>query len=78
MTPQQENKTVWLEMTGREMYFTMKTMRSHGGGFASAIGEALMLADPGNMGRLAAAFPDLIERYGPGSEPYRMASGGTQ
>lgn len=76
-TQQHETKAVWLEMTGHEMYFTMQAMLIYGGEFASAIGKALKLADPCNMGRLAAAFPDLVERYGPGSEPYKQVSGGT-
>ena len=32
------------------------------GGFASTIGEALLLADSHNFDRVAAAFPDLIHR----------------
>ena len=30
------------------------------GGFAAAIGEAMLLADSRNFARLVAAFPDLI------------------
>ena len=32
------------------------------GGFATTIGEALLLADSHNFDRVAAAFPDLIQR----------------
>ena len=32
------------------------------GGFACTIGEALLLADSHNFERVAAAFPDLIQR----------------
>ena len=32
------------------------------GSFACTIGEALLLADSHNFGRLVAAFPDLIQR----------------
>ena len=32
------------------------------GGFATTIGEALLLADSHNFDRVAVAFPDLIQR----------------
>jgi alkylation response protein AidB-like acyl-CoA dehydrogenase len=32
------------------------------GGFATTIGEAMLLADSHNFDRVAAAFPDLIQR----------------
>lgn len=34
----------------------------HFGGFATTIGEALLLADSHNFDRVAAAFSDLIQR----------------
>lgn len=34
----------------------------HFGGFATTIGEALLLADSHNFDRVAAAFPDLIQK----------------
>ena len=32
------------------------------GGFAAAIGDAMLIADPGNLDRLRRAFPGLVQR----------------
>lgn len=46
-------------------------MRSHGGGFASALAVAISRADGGNARRLHTAFADLINDYGPHSPFFR-------
>ena len=77
-TQQKKDGAAWSEMTGSQMVFTMRAMCNYGGNFAGAIGYAFQCADANNMHRLAAAFPDLIERYGPGSEPYKKEAGEQQ
>jgi hypothetical protein len=41
----------------------MREMRERGGSFVQALAEAAARADPANLGKLKAAFPDLWERY---------------
>ena len=77
-TQQKKDGAVWSEMTGSQWLFTLRAMRNYGGNFAVAISYAFQCADANNMHRLAAAFPDLIERYGPGSEPYKKEAGEQQ
>lgn len=36
--------------------------RGRMGSFAACIGDALLVADPSNLDRLSAAFPELIRR----------------
>lgn len=43
-------------------------MRKYGGGFVQGFADCLARADTSNTARLLAAFPDLVKRYGPGSE----------
>lgn len=42
----------------------------HGGGFVSALASAWLKGDPDNRARIDAAFPHLIEKYGPESSYY--------
>lgn len=42
---------------------TAEAMRTVGGGFVKALGEALMRADPGNRARIKEAFPEYWEQY---------------
>lgn len=58
-------------MDADEKYYTIKAMQSYGGGFASALAEAWAKADMNNSARIEAAFPDLIEKYGPQSAFYK-------
>ena len=53
--------------------YTSRAMVNTGGHFASFIGKALQYADRTNRRRLLAAFPDLFEKYGPGSWSYEDA-----
>lgn len=55
------------QMTRQQQFDTLRNMQG-GGHFASALSVAWMRADAGNSARLAAAFPDLVERYGAKSE----------
>jgi len=57
-------------MTDDEFIYTCWTMRTYGGGFAQHIGQAGHAADSYNKQRLMAAFPDLFEKFGPGSSFY--------
>lgn len=50
-----------------EVFYTAVTMQRLGGHFASSIGGAMLVADSINQGRLVAAFPELMDRYGPSS-----------
>lgn len=61
----------WVDMTDRQRFYTLKTMLVFGGGFAHALANAWIQADSTNTETLANAFPDLIQRYGPGSSMYQ-------
>lgn len=61
------------EQADERRFYTLKAMEQYGGGFASALAVAAQRADPTNMARLVAAFPDLFENYGPASAFYRAA-----
>lgn len=53
-----------------ELLRTTRAMRRFGGSFAQHIGCALQTADSTNAARLQHAFPELIEKYGPGTDFY--------
>jgi 2-oxo-4-hydroxy-4-carboxy--5-ureidoimidazoline (OHCU) decarboxylase len=55
-------------MTPTEFHALIVRMDTHGGSFVSSIAQALRFADPTNRERLLAAFPDLVEKYGPTSK----------
>jgi hypothetical protein len=42
-------------------------MERHGGGFCVALANAWYKADAGNKARIEAAFPHLLDAYGPDS-----------
>jgi hypothetical protein len=46
---------------------TVANMGDMGGGFVRALARAMQLADPDNLERIKAAFPEIIERYRPAS-----------
>jgi len=48
--------------TQRE-YEILIAMKRYGGGFASRLAEAWLVADNQNRAKLRMAFPDLIEKY---------------
>ena len=57
-------------LSGDELLYTTRAMRSFGGSFVQHIGSALQVADSSNAVRLQQAFPELIAKYGPGSDFY--------
>ena len=46
-----------------ESFIISKNMKKYGGGFVSALGEALAKADPINKDKLAKAFPGYFKSY---------------
>ena len=54
-------------MNQSDVYYTATAMKVYGGSFAQAMGGALMHADLTNQVRIIEAFPDLVQKYGPGS-----------
>ena len=56
-----------LLLSPQELHRTWQIAHTYGGGFVSALAMAWFKADQGNKARIEAAFPHLIEEYGPGS-----------
>lgn len=50
-------------MTRDQKITTANNMIRYGGGFASALGHALLSADASNTKRLESAFPELLDGY---------------
>jgi hypothetical protein len=44
-------------------YFTREAMRVYGGSFVRALADAAECADPCNLAKLKAAFPEVWEQY---------------
>ena len=55
----------WNEMTSQQQWQTLDNMIMMGGGFAARLADAWLRADSVNSAKLAAAFPELIEKYQP-------------
>lgn len=55
-------------LSGDELLYTLRAMAAFGGGFANHIAAALSVADLGNLERIQRAVPELMEKYGPGSD----------
>lgn len=55
----------WHDMTSQQQWQTLHNMETRGGSFASTLAEAWLRADSENSAKLAAAFPELIEKYRP-------------
>lgn len=53
-----------------ELHRTFEAMSRHGGGFVSALAAAWFAGDRANRSRLAAAFPEIVTKFGPGSPFY--------
>lgn len=47
----------------QEDYTVMVSMKTYGGKFVRALGNAISLADEQNLARLKAAFPELWKSY---------------
>jgi len=58
------------ELSNRQFYLMVRTMDMYGGSFAQCIARAFAAADLRNREKLFIAFPELVDRYGPGSAFY--------
>lgn len=54
-----------------DIYWTFQTAISSGGSFYGRLASAGLVADPFNRDRLLAAFPEMVETYGPASQLHR-------
>ena len=54
-------------LSPQELHRTWEIAQQYGGGFVSTLATAWFKADQANKARIEAAFPHLIEEYGPGS-----------
>jgi hypothetical protein len=52
----------------------VKAMDRYAGSWGRQFSQLLKVSDPANRRRLLEAFPDLVQRYGPGSDFYESAS----
>lgn len=57
-----------------QLHNTFLAMEAYGGGFVKALALAWFKADVANKARIEAAFPHLLEQYGPGSGYYLEAA----
>lgn len=57
--------SLWESMDDEARFYTLQNMGNYGGSFATNIANAWIVADSCNSARLAAAFPDLIEKFQP-------------
>lgn len=57
-----------------QLHSTFLAMEAYGGGFVKALALAWFKADIANKSRIEAAFPHLLEAYGPGSSYYTEAA----
>jgi hypothetical protein len=57
-------------MNFREKYNTFESMRRYGGALTRYLAQAWMVADPVNRHTLERAFPNYLQKYGPGSPFY--------
>lgn len=60
-----------MNLTSRQIWATFRVATHYGGSFYAALGEAGLLGDPENQARLLAAFPKLVEQYGPETAFYQ-------
>lgn len=61
-----------LQIASEHKRVMVAAMRRFGGTFVRALADALAAADHDNEARLLTAFPDIVRRYGPGTEPYAL------
>jgi hypothetical protein len=62
----------WATMKAAQRYLTVSAMVRHGRGFEADLGDLCSRAKPEQVQRLAGAFPELVAKFGPGSEPYEL------
>lgn len=64
--PHMDNQPrTWADMTYAERLEMHGRMIAYGGSFVRRLGGAFVYADPANAHKLAAAFPELVQAYGP-------------
>jgi hypothetical protein len=59
-------------LDARTQFRTFTAMERHGGGFCAALAQAWFKADQGNKRRIEAAFPHLLDDYGPDSNYFYL------
>jgi hypothetical protein len=52
-------------------YLFIKTIKRYGGSFYGNLASAMQVADSFNFDRIIQAFPELVTKYGPGSNMYQ-------
>ena len=62
-------------MSPIQLAITITAMRRFGGSFVRNLAELVAVADPENVARLLAAFPEYFKKYGPGSDAFATAAG---
>jgi hypothetical protein len=55
-----------------DLHRTFLAMECHGGHFCARLAGAWYAADPGNKRRIEAAFPHLLEDFGPNSRYFYL------
>ena len=55
-----------IQLTNDQTYRLCEVMRKYGGHFCTKFADLLSVADASNRQRLLEAFPELVEKYGPG------------
>lgn len=70
MAAEAQLSALWHDMTQSQKRTTALAMTAFGGVFVRLLGEAWDRAGELDSGRLAAAFPELVREYGPGSEAF--------
>jgi hypothetical protein len=63
----------WHDMTDRQRHNTLIAMKNYGNSFIDHLSTAWRYADSTNRKKLEKAFPDIPERYGPGTVFYKEA-----
>ena len=61
-------------MTHDEKLITIRAMKAYGGSFVKALAETYLLADLFNSKRIEGAFPEYVQKYGPGSAMFDAMS----
>ena len=65
----------WEVLTDADAARTLRVTHVFGGTFTKRLAAAMQAADPENLAKLQAAFPDLPKTYGPGTVPYVQTFG---
>ncbi len=57
-------------MTQDEIFWTLQTAVTYGGGFMARLASAALVADADNKSKIFKTWPEIIEKYGPNSALY--------